>query len=226
MMNMGQIYIDLIKTGNVLFKNWTATIYCDPDNKYTIRVNFGMKCENQNIFGLREREGTTINSLNKTIKFLQNSHQEWLAHINEKRDQFPCLNFFQIDQVVMLRTQMAELIRKSQNNNQQKLLRSDFKSLFDLLFNINSTASLELIGQANEYVFTGSQKNFVENVAKVKTDDSENGATTSEVKSDFEKKRQDLMDLGFAKYFEFFLSSVYCRYSLNGPDSMIHVSLY
>lgn len=91
---MGDIYLNLIKTGNVLFKNWNATIYCDQTHNITMKINFGLRNENQNIIAERKYEETSINSINKTIKFLKQCHEEWLNHVNEKRDQFSCLNFF------------------------------------------------------------------------------------------------------------------------------------
>ena len=189
-MNMGHIYLRLIKTGCVLFKNWTATIYCDPDNKYTIRVNFGLNCEN--IFGRRDKALKTINSLNKTVKFLQNSYDEWLAHITEKRDQFSCLNYFTITQNVMLRTEMAKLIKNGYKSSDD---RSEYRGLFDMLHNINKNASIELLEQANSFVFHKEQNNFVEpDKAAVPEETTAIGCST-ELKQDV---RKQLEDLGFS----------------------------
>ena len=185
-MNMGQVYLRLIETGNVLFKNWTATIYCDPKSQHTIRVNFGLNCGN--IFDRREKEVKTINSLNKTIKFLQSSYDEWLAHITQKRDQFPCLNFFQISQIVMLRTQMAKLIRHEKH--------SEYRGIFDLLHNINKKTSVELLQEANSYVFNLEQNSFVE---KAQESGPENIAASGDSELDPNVQKQ-LEELGFSRY--------------------------
>ncbi len=197
MMNMGHIYLKLLKTGNVLFKNWTATIFCDPDYMYTIRVNFGLNCDN--IFGRREREQNTISSLNKTVKFLQNSYEEWLAHITEKRNQFPCLNFFQISQIVMLRTQIAEVIKSGQGkgrHHSNENIDSTFRGLFDMLFNINKNANIELLDQANSFVFGEEKNNFVEKDLEDITVEYED--TAAELDKDVQKQ---LEELGFSRFF-------------------------
>lgn len=184
---MGHTYIDLIKTGNVLFKNWTATIYCEPNSKYTMRVNFGVKCENQNIFGVRELELKTIESINKTIKFLQNSYDEWLNHINSKREEFPSLNVFQINQIVMLRTDLAKFIGDTETA--KRLDKSDYKNMFDLLFSVNQKMSLELLEAANKSAFGEIQKNFVEETVSLEENSDEG-------QSDVCKQ---LEELGFTK---------------------------
>ena len=91
---MGDIYLDLIKTGNVLFKNWNATIFCDKNNINTMKVNFGLSNNNQNIIAMKKFEKSAINSINKTVKFLKDCHCEWLNHMNEKYLEFIELNFF------------------------------------------------------------------------------------------------------------------------------------
>lgn len=186
----------------MLFKNWTATIYCDPKSQHTIRVNFGLNCGN--IFDRREKEVKTINSLNKTIKFLQSSYDEWLAHITQKRDQFPCLNFFQISQIVMLRTQMAKLI--SHENY------SECGGLFDLLHNINKKTSVELLQEANSYVFNLEQNSFVE---KAQVSRPEDTAATGGSVLDPDVQKQ-LEDLGFSRYISDLVWIIkYLNYSLN-----------
>ena len=89
---MGDVYLNLIKNGNVLFKNWNATIYCDKDNINTMKVNFGLSNNSQNIFAMRKYEKSTIKSINKTVKFLKDCHMEWLNHINDKYEEFNELN--------------------------------------------------------------------------------------------------------------------------------------
>ena len=70
-MNMGHIYIDLLRNGNILFKNWTATMYCSKESVKTMKVNFGIDCDRQNVFAERKFELDTVSSINKTLKFLK-----------------------------------------------------------------------------------------------------------------------------------------------------------
>jgi len=148
LINMGTIYLDLIRTGNVLFNNWTAVIYCSSTEYNTMKINFGLTNQNQNIFATRESEKTTLVSVNKTIKFLKSSYDEWLNHVNEKRNKYPVLNYFRIDQIVTLRTEIAKSISKN---------LSCHKNLFDLLYIINNELTVQLIDQANDSVFNDKQ---------------------------------------------------------------------
>jgi hypothetical protein len=182
---MGDVYLDLIKTGNVLFKNWNATIYCDKDSINTMKVNFGLSNNSQNIFAMRKFENSTIKSINKTVKFLKDCHMEWLNHINDKYEEFIELNFFRIDQIVCLRKEMSSFITSSNKN-------INYQQLFDLLFNINNSITRKLLQEAN--------KNALEKMyelTKKDTDSSNNPSEEKEVNND--KIIEELMDLEFSK---------------------------
>ena len=145
LIRMGEIYLNLIKCGNILFKNWNATIYCDKNSPNTININFGLKNETTKLFGNRKNEKTTINSINKTAKFLKKCYDEWIAHTNKKRDIFNELNYFTIDQIVILRTKLAEII------NRRKDLALTKKTVIDLVYNLNNEISFELLQSAFNY---------------------------------------------------------------------------
>lgn len=183
---MANIYITLIKTGNILFRNWTATVYCSDKSTFTIKINFGVKSQNQNIFAYRKKEKSTINSLNKTIRFLKKASDEWLEHINEKRDQFPTLNFFQIDQIVMLRKHLAYFIHKNNLSN-LKPDKNEFKDIYDLLYGINREINNELLDMANKKAFMHHQNTYTEI-----TDDTVDKEMQNEL-------RHELMEYGFSR---------------------------
>jgi E3 ubiquitin-protein ligase RNF213 len=151
LINMGQTYLDLIRTGNVLFNNWMATVYCRKTDAITMKVNFGLSNENQNIFACRKTEETTINSINKTIKFLKDSYNKWIEHVNSKREQYSVLDYFRIDQIVILRTELAKSINS-------EALVNNHKNLFDLLYNVNNQLTAEMINEANDFVFNNEKR--------------------------------------------------------------------
>ena len=187
MINMGQLFMDLIKTGNVLFKNWTVKVYCNKDYKHTMRINFGVKCEN--IFAERAQEKTTVDSLHKTSDFLQHSYNQWLEHIESKREKFPIFDYFQIDQLVMLRTYLAEFV-KATRFNMNNVNKTDYKKIFTLIFSINSSDSVELLNEANRHAF--NQQNGIlfepqQEAIEKQTEESE----------DQTMLRSKLIDLGF-----------------------------
>ena len=177
LINMGTIYLDLIRTGNVLFNNWTAVIYCSPSEQNTMKINFGLETDNHNIFASREAEKTTLISVNKTIKFLKSSFDEWLNHVNEKRKKYSVLNYFRIDQIVTLRTEISKTI----NNN-----LGSYKNLFDLLYIINQELTVHLIDQANKSALSEKQT-----PAKTKSDQAA-------MSTEQNKLMDDLLEYGFS----------------------------
>jgi hypothetical protein len=163
--NMGEIYLELLKSGNILFKDWNATVYCDPESIHTIKVNFGSIGEGEEsnlniIHGYRDQEETptnnyqksdgTINSLNRTVKYLQNCYKKWLFHIEQKRNEFSNLNLFQINQINMMRTNIAKFVKESKNNK----VKNSYDDLFDLFYNVNRSVDISLLKEANDYAFS------------------------------------------------------------------------
>lgn len=149
---MGTEYLELIRTGNILFQNWNAIIYCNESFRNTIKVNFGVKEKDQNIIALRSIEKTTINSINKTIKFLKICNTAWLSHLTEKRKRFNEFNYFRISQISKLRTQLAEFINDDSNVEARR-----YKDLFDLLVYLNKEVDVNMLNQANKFAFENSQ---------------------------------------------------------------------
>ena len=186
---MGDIYLELIKTGNVLFKNWNATIYCDIDNPNTMKVNFGISNDNQNIFAMRKYEIATINSINKTVKFLKDCHAEWLNHVNEKREEFDELNFFRIDQLVYLRNAMPSFANNSKKADKQN--SSETSLIFDLLYNVNNSLNAELIVKANNFALNKSYELLKKEAINSKTDSNQRAADANR------ELIQELINLGF-----------------------------
>ena len=125
--------------------------------------------------------------MNKTLKFLQRAYKEWLDHVNSKRDEFPSLNYFQIDQIVLLRTLIADFIRNKRQNKD-----TDVQQLFDLIYDINSQTTLELLDNANSSAFNNDQEMFV---AEKNDQPIEYVSDTTE-QSDL---RKELDDLGFSR---------------------------
>ena len=152
--NISQIYLNLLKSGNILFKNWSATIYCDKFSVNTIAIDFASATQQkQTIFGARRVERNTADSINKTIKFLQKCYTEWIAHVDEKRAFFTDLNHFRVDQIVTMRTELAKLNPKSQQQQHNEENLTSAKGLLDLLYDINRAVNVPMLKLANEYAF-------------------------------------------------------------------------
>ncbi len=199
---MGEIFLNLIKTGNVLFKNWSAIIYCNNSHPNTIKVNFGLTgSTSQSIIGLRRNEKTTINSLNRTIKFLDTCYKEWLKHVDSHRDSFNELNYFRIDQIVILRMKLAEFVKlvyenKADLDDEFGEIDMRFKSLFDLLFVVNRDVEVKLLNKANEFAFKRNFDTFKEDSTKIENEKPDPNETNSEESDEVIKF---LVDLNFSQ---------------------------
>ena len=144
MINLGDIYLNLLQNGNVLFTKWNATIYNDKKSQNTMKINFGIQNYSDNIFAKRKYEKNTINSIDKTLKFLKKCSKEWLSHIELMRERFFYLNHFKISQLVQLRILMAKFISKNYSD-------FDLNELIILLFDIDREVDAKSIELANEY---------------------------------------------------------------------------
>ncbi len=195
---MGKIFLNLDKTGNVLFKNWSAVIYCNSTHSNTIRVNFGLRgSPSQSVIGLRKSETKTVNSLDETNKFLDKCYKGWLAHVETQRESFNELNYFRIDQIVVLRTELAEFIGRVYEKSRADQADDDsmrFKSLYDLLFVVNRAVDVNSLNRANDFAFQKDFDAFKEDSAKV----LENETSEANLSEDTAETIKFLRDLNFS----------------------------
>ena len=92
-----------------MFTNWQAKFLCDPTRNVCAFVRFGSGDGSTQLKGRRnkkqgEDESTIIPRL---AKFMENCLEEWLKYIDRKRDDYHLLNFFTIDQMVILQKQLV-----------------------------------------------------------------------------------------------------------------------
>ena len=103
------VYIKLVSAGCVLFTNWQAKFLCDPTRKVCAFIKFGSGDGCTQLKGRRDEEGeedvSTI--IPRLAKFMETCLEEWLKYIDRKRDDYHHLNFFTIDQMVILQKQLV-----------------------------------------------------------------------------------------------------------------------
>jgi len=150
-------------------------------------VNFGVKESNENVIGVRDNEGSTIISINKTIKFLKRCNKEWLDHLNEKREKFAELNYYKTRQISKLREKLALFMRQDKNSSLDKELR-------DLLMSLNQNVDKKMLAEANQKAFETLEDEFLQ--------DKNNGADDSN--GEISKQAtifKDLTNKGFSRFF-------------------------
>ena len=88
----------------MLFHSWKATFDCNRNAKVKTAVDFGLA--NRLL-----KDGSTEIQLQicNLCTFLEESLNEWLYHVSEKRNSFVNLNYFTTEQMVILRRELAKL---------------------------------------------------------------------------------------------------------------------
>lgn len=110
MVRLGNIYIKLVTDGCVLFNFWHATFLCDKERPVCAFLNFGYEQDMHTLKGRTDDKTEDVNVLIQQIsKVLESCHKEWLKYINLKREQNNLLNFFTIDQIVILQRQLVKI---------------------------------------------------------------------------------------------------------------------
>ena len=112
---MAALYLRLCNAGSILFRNWVATFHCEPRRKINAQINFGLSA--QILLGkTTSLEGVTEQIYN-ICGFLSDCLGEWNDHVEIKRTEFPCLNHFTTEQLVMLRKELAVLFKADEQVN-------------------------------------------------------------------------------------------------------------
>lgn len=96
-----------MSSGCVLFTNWQAKFLCDPARKACAVVRFGSGEGCTQLKGRRNEEEDITTIIPRLAKFMEVCLEEWLKYIDHKRDEYQHLNFFTIDQMVILQKELV-----------------------------------------------------------------------------------------------------------------------
>ncbi|KAJ8314901.1 hypothetical protein KUTeg_007051 [Tegillarca granosa] len=107
---LGNVYTKLIAAGCVLFSSWQVKFLCDRKRKVCAFVKFGSDVDAQTLKGRKEHEDSDVSLMVPPLaKFMENCLEKWLDYINEKRNEYYHLNFFTIDQMVILQRELVKV---------------------------------------------------------------------------------------------------------------------
>ncbi|XP_053385748.1 E3 ubiquitin-protein ligase RNF213-like [Mercenaria mercenaria] len=104
------IYMKLVRSGCMLFQNFAIKLYCDtnPDRPVCAILEF----ENENIRQLKCRK-TADEQLEDVMHKMASSMEryltEWLDYVDSNRKKYPELNYFTINQLVILKREIAKI---------------------------------------------------------------------------------------------------------------------
>ncbi|KAL6038048.1 hypothetical protein STEG23_019389 [Scotinomys teguina] len=103
MQRLVQAFINLHCAGNMLFRTWTAQVYCRPRQGVSIRMDFGLELVNQ----LKE-SGDIIALLGALCKRMEDFLDHWKRVVTQKRAKHFYLNFYTAEQLVYLSSELRK----------------------------------------------------------------------------------------------------------------------
>lgn len=104
----------MIEAGCILFTNWHVKFLCDPNRPVCTFINFGYGPDCQQLKGRRDKNDDVTTIMPELATFMEKCLQKWLKDINIKREKYPHLNFYTMDQLVVLQKELAIVVNESE----------------------------------------------------------------------------------------------------------------
>ncbi|XP_065534709.1 E3 ubiquitin-protein ligase RNF213-like isoform X6 [Lathamus discolor] len=121
---VGKLYLQLLSVGNILFTDWKADIYCNPQHRVKVYAEFG-------IAGiLVQSTRPVLEELNGLCKAMEHCLVEWKKYLETQRDTYYHLNLFTAQQLFYLCSQLAKAHRSTiepQILNMLSVIKHDIK---------------------------------------------------------------------------------------------------
>ncbi|XP_009475166.1 PREDICTED: E3 ubiquitin-protein ligase RNF213-like [Nipponia nippon] len=122
---IGKLYLQLLNVGNILFIDWKADIYCNPQHKVKVYTEFG-------IAGiLVQSTRPVLEELDGLCKALEHCLVEWKKYLETQRDTYYHLNLFTAHQLFYLCSQLAKAhnsVIEPQILNMLSVIKHDIKA--------------------------------------------------------------------------------------------------
>ncbi|VTJ88973.1 Hypothetical predicted protein [Marmota monax] len=98
-----QAFLNLYSAGNMLFRTWTAEVYCCPRNGVSICMDFHLELVSQ----LTE-SGDVTRLLEALCRQMEHFLEDWKELVSRKRREHFYLNFYTAEQLVLLSTELRK----------------------------------------------------------------------------------------------------------------------
>ncbi|XP_060586365.1 E3 ubiquitin-protein ligase rnf213-alpha-like [Ruditapes philippinarum] len=108
---VSSVYMKLCSSGCVLFKDWTARFLCypKPDRPVCAILEFGQGDSVPQLKGRRSEKEDLKDIIPELAKVMECCLDEWLDHIKEKRKTYLHLNYYTVDQLVILQRELVKM---------------------------------------------------------------------------------------------------------------------
>ncbi|KAM9258624.1 E3 ubiquitin-protein ligase rnf213-alpha-like [Morus bassanus] len=199
---VGKLYLELLSVGNILFIDWKADIYCNPQQHMKIYTEFG-------IAGiLVQSTRPLLEELDSLSKAMEHCLAEWKKYLETQRDTYYHLNMFTAHQLFYLCSQLARVqkgIVEPQVLIMLSAIKHDIKeedikkalgdALMTPLDSVNTSATGEESITWHDYIIRFPQ--FVKSLAESGYDESVAKAALQSCLSNSPITEQMLMDFAF-----------------------------
>jgi hypothetical protein len=93
-----------------LFSQWHVKFLCDKARNACAFINFGFGEEKHTLKGRIDAKNEDVSAIiPKIAKFLEQCHIKWLDYIDVRREKYYLLNFFTVDQMVILQQELVKI---------------------------------------------------------------------------------------------------------------------
>ncbi|XP_026936735.1 E3 ubiquitin-protein ligase RNF213 isoform X2 [Sagmatias obliquidens] len=103
-----QSFINLYSAGNMLFRTWTAEVYCSPRKGASIRMDFGLQLVRQLV-----ESGPVAELLETLCRQMEDFLDQWERFVAEKRAEHFYLNYYTAEQLVYLGSELRKQVPSS-----------------------------------------------------------------------------------------------------------------
>ncbi|KAK7488216.1 hypothetical protein BaRGS_00020523, partial [Batillaria attramentaria] len=105
LVRLGKTYVQLCGDGCVLFLNWAVNFLCDRERKVCCTSEFSGQ---EMLKGKRSKEDLE-DYITEVAAFLERCHKEWMEYVDKKRQEYPELNMYTVEQLVFLQQQLVKV---------------------------------------------------------------------------------------------------------------------
>ena len=105
---LAKVYTELSAAGCILFKQWNATFFCDPDRNVHSEIDFGSSTKKMVIRGMKKDTREVSDQIKRVCESMEGCLNDWTHHIKVQRKQFYFLNCFTTEQLVILCKEIAK----------------------------------------------------------------------------------------------------------------------
>ena len=103
-----QSFINLYSAGNMLFRAWTAKVYCSPQKSASIQMDFGLELVSQLV-----ESGPVAELLETLCRQMEDFLDRWERFVAEKRAEHFYLNYYTAEQLVYLGSELVKQVPSS-----------------------------------------------------------------------------------------------------------------